>query len=116
MAENKMEQAATMNNFDKLLGRNGELVEERKKQVLTGALEIVQRYYKETPNKMEVVAKLFGKKLGERFTIARHGHQYEARFFSEGFEVYGLENPYVDTDPFVLMDLLIGEAKIAEDC
>jgi hypothetical protein len=42
-------------------------VEERKKQVLAGALEIVQRYCEETPNKMEVVAALFGKKLGEEF-------------------------------------------------
>ena len=46
---------------------------------------------------------------------SRHGHKYEARFFSEGFEVLGLENPYVDTDPFVLMDLLIGEAEIMRD-
>ena len=66
-------------------------------------------------NKMEQVAELFGKKLNERFTISRHGHKYEARFFSEGFEVLGLENPYVDTDPFVLMDLLIGEAEIMRD-
>lgn len=66
-------------------------------------------------NKMAQVAELFGKKLNERFTISRHGHKYEARFFSEGFEVLGLENPYVDTDPFVLMDLLIGEAEITRD-
>jgi hypothetical protein len=57
------------NNFEKLLVKNGELVEERKKQVLAGALEIVQRYYKETPNKMEVVAALFGRKLGEEFEV-----------------------------------------------
>lgn len=56
-------------NFDKLLGQNGELVEERKKQVLAGALGIVQCHYKETPNKMEVVAALFGKKLGEEFLV-----------------------------------------------
>lgn len=104
------------NNFEKLLGKNGEFVGYRKKQVLEGAFGIIRCHYEDKPNKIEAIAKLFGKKLGERFTIARHGHQYEARFFSEGFEVYGLENPYVDTDPFVLMDLLIGEAKIAEDC
>lgn len=68
-----------------------------------------------TENKMAQVAEMFGKKLGERFTINRYGHQYEARFFSEGFEVYGLENPYVDTDPFVLMDLLIGEAEVEDE-
>ena len=66
-------------------------------------------------SKMALVAKIFGKKLNERFTISRHGHKYEARFFSESFEVLGLENPYVDTDPFVLMDLLIGEAEIMRD-
>lgn len=66
-------------------------------------------------SKMALVAEMFGKKLNERFTISRHGHKYDARFFSEGFEVLGLENPYVDTDPFVLMDLLIGEAEIMRD-
>lgn len=67
-------------------------------------------------NKMAQVAALFGKKLNERFTISRYGHKYEARFFSEGFETYGrVENPYVDVDPFVLMDLLTGEAEIVEE-
>ena len=66
-------------------------------------------------SKMALVAEMFEKKLNERFTISRHGHRYEARFFSGGFEVIGLENPYVDTDPFVLMDLLIGEVKIVGD-
>lgn len=57
------------NKCDELFGKNGELVEFRKKQVLEGALEIVQRNYKETPNKMEVIAALFGKKLGEVFSV-----------------------------------------------
>ena len=35
------------NRCDELFGKNGELVEFRKKQVLEGALEIVQRHYKE---------------------------------------------------------------------
>ena len=66
-------------------------------------------------NKMAEVAKIFGKKLNERFTISRYGYKYEARFFNEGFETYGrFENPYVDVDPFVLMDLLTGEAEIIE--
>lgn len=38
MTENELEQAAIMNNFDKLLGRNGELAELRKEQVLAGRL------------------------------------------------------------------------------
>ena len=66
-------------------------------------------------NKMAKVAQMFGKKLNERFTISRYGHKYDARFFSEGFETYGrYENPYVDVDPFVLIDLLTGEAEIVE--
>jgi hypothetical protein len=39
MAENKMEQA--MNNFDKLLGRNGELVEIRRNQIMIGAVHVL---------------------------------------------------------------------------
>jgi hypothetical protein len=65
-------------------------------------------------NKMQQVAALFGKKLGERFQIIRYGDRYDARFLERGFEVYGLENPYVDMDSFVLMDLLTGRAEIME--
>ena len=60
MAENKCEE---------LFGKNGELVEFRKKQVLEGALEIVQRHYKDKPNKIEMVARLFGKELSEVFEV-----------------------------------------------
>ena len=35
------------NKCDELFSKNGELVEFRKKQVLEGALEIVQQHYKE---------------------------------------------------------------------
>jgi uncharacterized metal-binding protein len=66
-------------------------------------------------NKMAKVAELFGKKLGERFCIIRYGDRYDARFLERGFEVYGLENPYVDVDSFVLADLLAGRAEIVED-
>lgn len=66
-------------------------------------------------NKMEQVAKLFGKKLKERFCIIRYGDRYDARFLERGFEVYGLENPYVDMDSFVLMDLLTGRVEIVGD-
>jgi hypothetical protein len=61
------------------------------------------------------VAALFGKKLGERFQIIRYGDRYDVRFLERGFEVYGLENPYVDLDSFVLMELLTGRAEIVED-
>ena len=101
------------NNFEKMLGKNGELVEERKKQVLAGALEIVQRYYKETPNKMEVVAALFGKRLGERFTVKRDNMRFDCRFTKHGLETFGVyENPYMDFDCFIFMELLTGRAVI----
>ncbi|WP_303839427.1 hypothetical protein [Selenomonas ruminantium] len=32
------------NNFEKLLGKNGELVEERKKQVVMGAAQIIKSH------------------------------------------------------------------------
>lgn len=105
-----------MNNFDKLLGRNGELVEERKKQVLAGALEIVQRHYKETPNKMEVIAALFGKKLGERFTVERDHDRFDCEFSTCGCLEHGAyENPYMDFDCFILEDLLTGKAVIVNE-
>ncbi len=110
-----MEQDAAMNNFDKLLGRNGELIELRKEQVLAGAMRIIQNHYVNKQNKMEAVAAMFGKKLGERFCIIRYGDRYDARFLERGFEVYGLENPYVDMDAFVLEDLLTGRAEIESD-
>lgn len=66
-------------------------------------------------NHMEEVAALFGKKLGERFQIIRYGNRYDARFLERGFEVYGLENPYVDLDSFVLLELLTGIIEIVED-
>lgn len=104
------------NNFEKLLGKNGELVEERKKQVLAGAIEIVQRYYKETPNKMEVVAALFGKELGKRFTVERDHDRFDCEFAPCGFMARGAyENPYMDFDCFILEDLLTGRAVIVDD-
>lgn len=63
----RMSSQTAEHNFDKLLGRNGELVEVRKKQVLAGALDIIQQHYADKQNKMEAVAQLFGKKLNEEF-------------------------------------------------
>lgn len=104
-------------NFEKLLGKNGELVEERKKQVLAGALEIVQRYYKETPNKMEVVAALFGKKLGEEFVMRLGEDMYRSRFDRERGLIYQpiptcQEN--WSTNSAFLRLLLTGRAEIVE--
>ena len=66
-------------------------------------------------NTMSQVAAMFGKKLNERFQIIRYGDRYDARFLERGFEVYGLENPYVDMDSFVLLELLTGIIEIVED-
>lgn len=107
------------NNFDKLFGRNGELVEERKKQVLAGALEIVQRYYKETLNKMEVIAALFGKKLGEEFKIKYgDGLAFEAtvKFTKKNFRVKHLPlQDYWSWDNELLAALLKGKAVIVDE-
>lgn len=67
-------------------------------------------------NKMAQVAALFGKKLGERFTIIKGNKKLDARFMRYGFDLMGeYENPYMDLDFFVLADLLTGEAEILED-
>jgi hypothetical protein len=110
------------NNFEKLLGKNGELVEERKKQVLAGALGIVQRYYKETPNKMEVIAALFGKEIGELFRM-KWGNkwvdvEYMCEFTARGLCCYppaknDIRINYSNNDWLFL--LLIGEAVIVDE-
>lgn len=41
MTEDKLSASVAMNNFDKLFERNGELVEERKKQVMIGAVRVL---------------------------------------------------------------------------
>ena len=104
------------NKCDELFGKNGELVEYRKKQVLEGALEIVQRNYKDKPNKMEVVAALFGKKLGERFSVKVNNQICDCSFELYGFNTYGAyTTPYLDFDAFILQELLIGTAVIVDE-
>jgi hypothetical protein len=62
---------------------------------------------------MEEVAKLFGKKLDERFTIRMDNEKFDAMFMLSGLWLMGAyENPYVDVDTFVLRDLLTGRAEI----
>ena len=66
-------------------------------------------------NHMEEVAKMFGKKLDERFTIYRDNEKIDAMFMLSGLWLMGAyENPYIDVDAFVLMELLSGRAEIAE--
>jgi hypothetical protein len=66
---------------------------------------------------MKEVAAMFGKKLDERFMIRRYNCRYDARFTEHGFDVYGdgIDNPYVELEPFVLFELLTGRAEIVGD-
>lgn len=65
-------------------------------------------------NKMEAVAQLFGKKLGERFTV-KWGFMFDCRFDEYGLYVLNVP-PF--SDYFMerlLYDLLKGEAVIVDD-
>lgn len=105
-----------MNNSEKLFGKNDELVEFRKKQVLEGAFGIIQRHYEDKPNKMKAVAMLFGKKLGERFTVERDHDRFECEFSTCGFRVRGIhDTPYMDFSCFILEDLLTGRAVVVDE-
>jgi hypothetical protein len=65
---------------------------------------------------MEQVAQMFGKELDERFTIRMDNEKIDAMFMLSGLWLMGAyENPYIDVDAFVLMELLTGRAVIAED-
>lgn len=66
-------------------------------------------------NHMEEVAKMFGKELGERFTIAIRGARYGATFTQAGLDLAGAENPFLDLDVYFLEALLTGVAKIVRD-
>ena len=67
-------------------------------------------------NKMAEVAKMFGKKLGERFTVERDHDRFDCEFAPCGFMVRGVyENPYLDFDAFILQDLLVGRAVIVDE-
>ena len=109
------------NDFDKLLGRNGELVEERKKQVLEGALGIVQRYCEETPNKMEVVAAMFGKELNEEFTVKvprydEYGEVKQYQNVKGYFCGRGFRSEQINiADTFIFAELLEGYAVIINE-
>jgi peptide methionine sulfoxide reductase MsrA len=43
-------------------------------------MESVMRSQQSEQNKMAQVAQMFGKKLGEQFSIIRYGKRYDARF------------------------------------
>jgi hypothetical protein len=63
-------------------------------------------------NKMEQVAKLFGKELGEEFKILYKDENYTAYFRKEGLRVRGL---FCLTWDNALVALLTGKAVIVDD-
>lgn len=62
-------------------------------------------------NKMKAVAQLFGKKLGEEFTIKDDDYKAKAVFTEDGFYIPGSITVY-DND--LLVRLLQGYAEIVE--
>ena len=67
-------------------------------------------------NKMAEVAKLFGKKKNERFTVRRGTYLFDCKFTDCGFTSCGAyKNPYLDCDAFILEDLLVGRAVIVNE-
>ena len=111
----------TENNFDKLLGKNGELVELRKEQVLAGAMRIIQKHYADKPNKMEAVAQLFGKKLGEEFTVSvprydEYGEIKDKVSVKGGFGSRGFQSEQIMlADSYIFAELLEGKAVIVDE-
>jgi hypothetical protein len=114
MAENEMAQTVTVNNFDKLIGKNGELAELRKEQVLAGAIGIIQRQYAGR-GKMEAIAALLGKKMGEEFFVRlKSGAGDMCKFTNKGLFMLAINDRWVVNDRY-LRRLLTGEAEIVED-
>jgi hypothetical protein len=73
-------------------------------------------------NKMEQVAAMFGKKLGEEFTVNRNYYlscsTVRAKFIDKGFQVLYVSKKgrdYWTYNPDSLVDLLIGKAVIVDD-
>ena len=72
-------------------------------------------------NKMEQVAAMFGKQLGERFIVERDYGRFDCEFAACGFVTYGFvtygayENPYLNFDDLILEDLLTGRAVIINE-
>lgn len=104
------------NKCDELFGKNGELVEFRKKQVLEGAFGIIQRHYEDKPSKMEAVAALFDKKLDQRFTIQCSGGKHEVMLTVAGLDVLDYGGLFADElGRMFLEDLLTGEAVVVDE-
>lgn len=67
-------------------------------------------------NKMEQVAALFGKKLGEEFWARIVGNKFEikCKFTANGFKQTVVDGVWHDNDAFFSL-LLIGKAEIVEN-
>jgi len=71
---------------------------------------------KMTENKMSEVARLFNKKLGEKFQVKVDNRVYDCSFEEYGFNSYdAFDNPYLSFDAFILQELLTGTAVILND-
>jgi hypothetical protein len=67
-------------------------------------------------NKMEIIAQLFGKRLGEKFTVKRDNMMFDCRFTKHGLDTFGVyENPYMSFDAFILEELLTGRVVIVDE-
>jgi hypothetical protein len=65
-------------------------------------------------NKMEQVAKLFGKELGEEFKLRYFNHRIRSRFTKDGLEEHYLTSKWLLNGELLQM-LLTGEAVIVND-
>lgn len=76
---------------------------------------IILKWKSETKkNKMEQVAAMFGKSLGEEFTAVIWDVMQKWKFTDEGLKVKYLDGDWHKSDS-LLRCLLTGEAKIVED-
>jgi len=67
-------------------------------------------------NKMEQVAALFDKKLGERFKIARGHMILDCSFNAWGFDLHSTyDSRFIESEASILEELLIGEAVIVDE-
>ncbi|MBR1694024.1 MAG: hypothetical protein IJ709_01275, partial [Selenomonas sp.] len=107
-------------NYEKLLGKNGELVEERKKQILKGAIKIISEHYKDKP-KMEAIAAIFGKKMGEEFAVSvplyNEYHELKNKVIVKGwFDSRGFKSEQIMiADSYIFAELVAEEAEIVNE-
>lgn len=66
-------------------------------------------------NKMEQVAQMFGKKLGERFTINFYGRLFDVAFDKHGLRVFSDEIFEDELSRLLLEGLIIGNAVVVDE-